>query len=66
VIVVGGIVFWFARRGRRPAAGGLAEAACPACLALAYLSEQQPDLLVLTGDDARTEQAREPTPAAPS
>jgi membrane protein DedA with SNARE-associated domain len=65
VIVVGGIAFWFARRGRRLAAGSLAEAACPACLALAYLSEQPPDLLPLTRDEARTEQAREPTTAAP-
>ena len=66
VIVAGGIVFWFARRGKRLAAAGLAEAACPACLALAYLSEQPPDLQPLTGDDTRTEQARKPTRAAPS
>lgn len=66
VIVAGGIVFWFARRGRRLAAAGLAEAACPACLALAYLSEQPPDLQALTNDGARTEQACKPTTAAPS
>jgi membrane-associated protein len=48
VIVAGGIVFWFARRGKRLAAGGLAEAACPACLALAYLAEQPRDLDLLT------------------
>jgi membrane protein DedA with SNARE-associated domain len=49
-IVVGGVVFWFARRGRRLAAGGLAEAACPACLALAFLADQRPDLGMLTQD----------------
>jgi membrane-associated protein len=50
VIAAGGIVFWFARRGRRQAAGGLAEAACPACLALAFLAEQPPELQPLTRD----------------
>jgi membrane protein DedA with SNARE-associated domain len=66
VILVGGIVFWSARRGRRLAAGGLAEAACPACLALAYLSERPPDLQALTSVDAGPDQARKPTTAAPS
>jgi membrane protein DedA with SNARE-associated domain len=56
-IVAGGIVFWFARRGRRLAAGGLAEAACPACLALAYLAEQPPGLRALArADDTPTGQ----------
>lgn len=66
VIVVGGIAFWFARRSRRVAVAGLAEAACPACLTLAYLAEQSPDLLALTGADAHTEHAGEPTTAADS
>ena len=44
-LVAGAVVFWLVRRGRRAGGGGLAEAACPACLALAYLSEraQTPD-----------------------
>lgn len=50
VIAGGGIVFWFARRGRRLAVGGLAEAACPACLAVAFLAEQPPELQALTRD----------------
>lgn len=58
VIVLGGIVFWFTRRGRRLAAGGLAEGACPACLALAYLAEQPPDVQALARDQGTpTEQA---------
>jgi membrane protein DedA with SNARE-associated domain len=43
IVVAGAIVFWVARRRRRPAAAGLVEAACPACLALAYLTEQRRD-----------------------
>jgi hypothetical protein len=66
VIVAGGIVFWCARRRRQLAAAGLTEAACPACLALAYLSEQPADLQALTLDDARTEQSRKPTTPTPS
>jgi membrane protein DedA with SNARE-associated domain len=52
VIIAAGAVFWLARRGRRLAAGGLAEAACPACLAVAYLAEQPRDLEVLSRDQA--------------
>jgi membrane protein DedA with SNARE-associated domain len=61
-LVVGGIVFWFARRGRRLATGGLAEAACPACLTLAYLAEQPRDLEMLLHDlpDTLAEQATNP------
>jgi membrane protein DedA with SNARE-associated domain len=66
VLLAGGIVFWLARRGRRLAAVGLAEALCPACLALAYVAEQPPDLQPLTGLNAREEQTRNPTTAAPS
>jgi membrane protein DedA with SNARE-associated domain len=44
VIVAAGIVFWFARRGKRQAAAGFAEASCPACLAVALLAERQPGL----------------------
>jgi hypothetical protein len=62
VIVLAGIVFWVVRRGKRLAAAGLAEAACPACLALAYLAEQPRDLETLTRDQDETgaEQAAKP------
>jgi membrane-associated protein len=64
VIVLAGIVFWFARRGKRLAAAGLAEAACPACLTLAYLAEQPRDLGTLTRDqdETGTERAARPAP----
>jgi membrane-associated protein len=55
LIVAVGVVFWFARRDKRLAAGGLAEAACPACLALAYLAEQPHDLEPLTHDQGETD-----------
>jgi membrane protein DedA with SNARE-associated domain len=38
--VLAAIAFWLVRRGRRAGAGSLAEAACPACLALAALAER--------------------------
>lgn len=62
LIVAGGIVFWFARRGRRRAAASLAEAACPACLALAYLAEHPRDLKLLTRGQgsARPQEATDP------
>ena len=62
VIVLAGIVFWFARRSKRLAAGGLAEAACPVCLTLTYLAEQPRDLETLTRDrdDTGAERATEP------
>jgi membrane protein DedA with SNARE-associated domain len=67
VIVLGGIVFWFARRGGRLAAGGLAEAACPACLTLAYLADQPRDLKMLIHgqDDPLAEQAAKPEHGLP-
>ena len=36
VLVLGALIFWLARRGKRPGVG-LVEASCPACLALAFL-----------------------------
>jgi hypothetical protein len=62
VIALGGIVFWFARRSRRRAATGIAEAACPACLTLAYLAEQPRDLdmLIHGQDGTRAKQATPP------
>lgn len=53
VIAAVGVVCWFARRGRRLAAGGLAGAACPACLAIAYLAEQPGDLEMLAHDEGQ-------------
>jgi membrane protein DedA with SNARE-associated domain len=61
LIVAGGIVFWFARRSRRRAAGSLAEAACPACVTLAYLAEQPRDLKMLAQDQPHN-RAREANP----
>jgi membrane-associated protein len=62
VIFLAGIVFWFVRRGKRLATGGLAEAACPACLTLAYLAEQPRELEALTRDedDPAAEHATKP------
>jgi membrane protein DedA with SNARE-associated domain len=40
VLVLGAVIFWLARRGKRLGVGGLVEASCPACLALAFLAEQ--------------------------
>ena len=42
VLTVGGLVFWLARRGRRTGGQSFAEACCPACLALAVISQRQP------------------------
>jgi membrane protein DedA with SNARE-associated domain len=59
VILAGGIVFWFARRGRRRAAGAVAEGLCPACLGLAYASGRPSDLQGLDGRETRAGQARD-------
>jgi hypothetical protein len=61
-IVLAGIVFWFTRRGKRLATAGLAEAACPACLTLAYLAERPRDLETPTRnqDETGTEQVAKP------
>jgi membrane protein DedA with SNARE-associated domain len=48
LLVVGGIGFWLVRRGRRAGGQAFAEACCPACLALALLSEHQPIVAELT------------------
>ena len=39
-LVIGAAAFWVVRRGRRAGAGGLLEAACPACVGLALISER--------------------------
>lgn len=41
-LVVVAAAFWLVRRGRHAGTRGLLEAACPACLALALLSEESP------------------------
>jgi membrane protein DedA with SNARE-associated domain len=40
-LVVGGVVFWLSRRGRRSGGQAFAEACCPACLTLAVLTQRQ-------------------------
>lgn len=47
-LLVGAIVFWLARRGRQLGAGALVEAACPACVALALLSERPREISELS------------------
>jgi len=39
-VVLAALVFWLVRRGRRGGAEAMAEAACPACLALSLLGER--------------------------
>ena len=39
-LVIGALVFWLVRRGRRGGAEAMAEAACPACLALSFAGER--------------------------
>jgi membrane protein DedA with SNARE-associated domain len=52
--VAAAVAFWLVRRGRRSGAGALAEAACPACLAVAALAERHTGLAVLSGRAAVT------------
>ena len=40
VLILAAAAFWLIRRGRRAGTASLAEAACPACLALALLAER--------------------------
>jgi membrane protein DedA with SNARE-associated domain len=51
VLVVGALVFWLARRGKRAAAGAWTQAACPACMGLSLLAERAPSLAGLTRPD---------------
>ena len=52
ILVAGAIVFWLVRRGKRAGAGGLVEAACPACVALAIAAQQPSELRLVLEDDA--------------
>jgi membrane protein DedA with SNARE-associated domain len=51
VLVVGALVFWRVRRGRRGGPEAWAEAACPACIGLELIAERIPALAGLTGPD---------------
>jgi membrane protein DedA with SNARE-associated domain len=51
VLVIGALVFWRARRGRRGATEAWAEAACPACLGLNALAGHVPAVDGLTAPD---------------
>lgn len=51
-VVLAAVGFWLVRRGRRAGAGGLTEAACPACLALALVAEQPEELRLMLSDEA--------------
>jgi membrane protein DedA with SNARE-associated domain len=52
VLVLAAITFWLVRRGRRVGTASLAEAACPACLALALLAEQPGELRAVVDENA--------------
>ena len=52
VVALVAVAFWLARRGRRAGAGALAEAACPACLTLAWLAERPAEVRQLLGAEA--------------
>jgi membrane-associated protein len=51
VIALAAIGVWFARRGRRHGTGGVPEAACPACLALALLAERPAEVRAAVTED---------------
>jgi membrane protein DedA with SNARE-associated domain len=52
ILIAGAIVFWLVRRGKRAGVGGLVEAACPACVALAIAAQQPSELRLVLEDDA--------------
>jgi hypothetical protein len=51
VLILGALVFWRTRRGRRAASEAWAEAACPACIGLSLLAGQMPALAGLAAPD---------------
>ena len=51
VLILGALVFWRTRRGRRAASEAWAEAACPACIGLNLLAGQMPVVAGLTTPD---------------
>jgi membrane protein DedA with SNARE-associated domain len=60
VLVLGAIAFWLVRRGRRAGAGGLAEAACPACLTLAVLADMPAGMRAVAVPDTARRPALDP------
>jgi hypothetical protein len=51
VVLIGALVFWRARRGKRGAPEAWAEAACPACIGLNLIAGQMPVVAGLTTPD---------------
>lgn len=51
VLILGALVFWRTRRGRRAASEAWAEAACPACIGLNLLAGRTPALAGLVAPD---------------
>jgi membrane protein DedA with SNARE-associated domain len=52
VLVLAAVAFWLIRRGRRAGTASLAEAACPACLALALLAERPGEVRAVVDENA--------------
>jgi membrane-associated protein len=65
VLIVGALVFWRARRGKRAAAEAWAEAACPACLGLNLLAGRMPALAGLTAPDPAESEPGDPPVTGP-
>ncbi|HUJ07183.1 MAG TPA: hypothetical protein VLX31_13835 [Streptosporangiaceae bacterium] len=63
VLVGAAVAFWLVRRGRRAGGEAMAEAACPACLTLAFLAERPPALRSLLRADDVAEPRRAARPA---
>jgi sugar phosphate permease len=51
VLILGALVFWRTRRGKRAAPEAWTEAACPACIGLSLLAEKMPTLAGLAAPD---------------
>jgi membrane protein DedA with SNARE-associated domain len=51
VLILGALVFWRTRRGRRAASEAWAEAACPACIGLSFLAGRTSALAGLAAPD---------------
>ena len=58
VVVIGALVFWRTRRGKREASEAWAEAACPACIGLSLLGARMPVLAGLDAPDPAGSRAR--------
>jgi membrane protein DedA with SNARE-associated domain len=64
VLLVGALIFWRARRGKRAANEAWAEAACPACIGLSLVAQHVPALAGLTGPEASVSAVSAEGPAA--